>query len=574
MWWVFWQHYLSATPERRRTHDALSPHSCHKRTAASPQITRAQAQHDARRATPSSLAVSAANSSEICAPHTTHGGTRSRVFRYVFSTCAAPIGYDSDNADANMHAATAFLYATTSISTPAPRAAQQTATPETTAHKTAMPALKTSKTTINEAAASNIASDQNAPQSTATHTIENAVAQRSATFTERRRRPSATEIFGDETELLLSIKGVCVEADAGWMRLTNQPDPVQQRFTQFLHPDFHHRFMDTLFKLRTGRVENPTRLRLQILHADGSNQWYHCAMRLCSTLLDADDEPMIAMALRNIAPEIETQKHLQKARLETEIALKGRSDFLAHMSHELRTPLNAILGFSQIMESQLFGKINNSKYLEYIGSIQESGQSLLGKISDLLEIANIESGRARVYEEAVPLNEWFQSVVEIYAHRAFSSHITLGVNITCPDVVLRADRLKLKQILSNLAANALQFTPPNGKITLHASLDPTGNLIVMVEDNGAGIHAPHLKKIEGALAAHDSFLECYQHGIGLGLALAKELMFCHQGMIELQSKPHKGTTVTLTFPRTRVQSATSAALEPTTLRRPTLVAVN
>jgi two-component system cell cycle sensor histidine kinase PleC len=218
------------------------------------------------------------------------------------------------------------------------------------------------------------------------------------------------------------------------------------------------------------------------------------------------------------------------------------------MSHELRTPLNAVIGFSQLIESQMFGKIDNPQYMEYVHHIQQSGYDLLSRIEDLLEIANIEAGRVTLSRAAVNPSDILRHVVETQAHHALAAHVTLESVPPEGDLTFYIDRLKMQHILSHLVANAIRFSHKGGHVTLSASCSSDNDLQFCVHDTGEGMTDEQVGAIASALSEENCWASGDNRSVGLGLALAREFAAMHGGQVSVRSRQGKGTTVQITLP--------------------------
>ena len=178
-------------------------------------------------------------------------------------------------------------------------------------------------------------------------------------------------------------------------------------------------------------------------------------------LIDSEKRLMATVAdlraSQQRAEELAEKYAAEKTRAEE--ANQAKSKFLANMSHELRTPLNAIIGFSEIMESGMFGPLGAEKYQEYCRDIHGSGQYLLDVINDVLDMSKIEAGRIRLDFEDLELDPLLAESMRVVSARAQEKQLTLAARIA-PDLSLRADRRALKQIALNLLSNAVKFTPP------------------------------------------------------------------------------------------------------------------
>ena len=229
-----------------------------------------------------------------------------------------------------------------------------------------------------------------------------------------------------------------------------------------------------------------------------------------------------------------------------EEANQAKSKFLANMSHELRTPLNAIIGFSEIMESGMFGALGADKYYEYCRDIRESGQYLLEVINDILDMSKIEAGRIRLELEEVELDRILADAMRVVSGRAEDKRLMLTSLLT-PGIRLRADRRALKQIGLNLLSNAVKFTPECGRVTVRGRL-AGACVLIAITDTGIGITREALKKLGRPFEQVESQLTKTHHGSGLGLAIAKSLIELHGGTMRIRSTPGTGTNVVVRLP--------------------------
>jgi two-component system, cell cycle sensor histidine kinase PleC len=229
-----------------------------------------------------------------------------------------------------------------------------------------------------------------------------------------------------------------------------------------------------------------------------------------------------------------------------EDANQAKSKFLANMSHELRTPLNAIIGFSEIMESAMFGPLGAEKYTEYSRDIRESGEYLLDVINDILDMSKIEAGGIRLVPEAVAVEPILADCQRVVSTRASEKHLHLDAQIE-PELVLNADRRAVKQIALNLLSNAVKFTPEGGAVTVYGRRRG-GAVIIAIKDNGIGIPKDALGKLGRPFEQVESQLTKKYPGSGLGLAIAKSLAELHGGEMRIRSTLGQGTTVVVRLP--------------------------
>jgi two-component system cell cycle sensor histidine kinase PleC len=229
-----------------------------------------------------------------------------------------------------------------------------------------------------------------------------------------------------------------------------------------------------------------------------------------------------------------------------EEANQAKSKFLANMSHELRTPLNAIIGFSEIMESGMFGPLGAEKYIEYSRDIRESGEYLLDVINDILDMSKIEAGGIRLAPEAVELDSLLADCIRVVSTRAGEKNLRLDAQVA-PGIQLKADRRALKQIALNLLSNAVKFTPDGGAVSVRGRVRG-GIVTIAIRDNGIGIARQALHKLGRPFEQVESQLTKRHQGSGLGLAIAKSLIELHGGAMRIRSQLGRGTMVLVRLP--------------------------
>ncbi len=243
---------------------------------------------------------------------------------------------------------------------------------------------------------------------------------------------------------------------------------------------------------------------------------------------------------------VEMAEKYQEEKTRAEAANKAKSEFLANISHELRTPLNAIIGFSDIMTQEMFGPVGTDRYSDYCKDIYSSGTYLLNVINDILDMSKIEAGRMSIETETVNASESAEDASRIVTGAATEKNITVTTDVV-ENVSVHADKRALKQILLNLLANAVKFTPDNGTVTLRAR--PRGDkLHFEVIDTGIGISERDIERLaQPFVQVENQFTKTHQ-GSGLGLAIARSLVELHGGALVIKSEVKKGTTVSFTLP--------------------------
>jgi signal transduction histidine kinase len=268
---------------------------------------------------------------------------------------------------------------------------------------------------------------------------------------------------------------------------------------------------------------------------------------------DAQETQEATNALRDQLGEALTR--LREARdkaSRAESANQAKSAFVAMVSHELRTPLSAIIGFSELIEQQAMGPIGNTKYRDYATDIRESGQHLLGIINDILDLSKVESGKETLKEDDILPETLVGCVEKLLNGRGQEAGV--AVVFDCPEGLpaIRADKRRLTQILVNLMANGIKFTPAGGEVSLSCWATEGSGFVFQVVDNGVGIAHQDIPKAMSVFGQVDNDLEQQSKGTGLGLPLAKALAELHGGTLDLQSELGSGTTVTLRLPARRI----------------------
>jgi PAS domain S-box-containing protein len=243
---------------------------------------------------------------------------------------------------------------------------------------------------------------------------------------------------------------------------------------------------------------------------------------------------------------------LIRAKEEADFANRSKSEFLANMSHELRTPLNAIIGFAEILKDQLFGPVGQPQYVEYAADIYDSGQLLLSLINDILDMSKIEAGKRELADSELDIEGIATSVMRLVAARAKAGKLKFHADIPRDLPNLRAEERAIKQILTNLLTNAIKFTPEGGTVTLSAKIDEKGGMAIGIADTGIGIAPEDIAIAMAPFGQIESALSRKNQGTGLGLPLTRSLVELHGGVFDLKSEIGNGTTVTVTFPKTRV----------------------
>jgi signal transduction histidine kinase/ActR/RegA family two-component response regulator len=259
---------------------------------------------------------------------------------------------------------------------------------------------------------------------------------------------------------------------------------------------------------------------------------------------------------RDLEREIEERKKVETERTAAlareRDANRLKDEFLATLSHELRTPLNAVLGWARVLRATQVEPATRDRALE---SIERNARAQARLIEDLLEISRIVTGKLRLQMQDVDLAAIVEAAVEVVQPAAAAKHITLDVQIARRPALTAGDADRLQQIVWNLLSNAVKFTPPDGRVAVR--LDQPGGYRLTVTDSGAGIEPPFLPFVFEPFRQADGSASREHGGLGLGLAIAKQLVELHGGTIEARSDG-RGTGATF---EVRLPSVVSAPQE-------------
>jgi signal transduction histidine kinase len=238
---------------------------------------------------------------------------------------------------------------------------------------------------------------------------------------------------------------------------------------------------------------------------------------------------------------------VEQARDAAEHANRAKSDFLAVMSHELRTPLNAIGGYAELMQLGIYGGVT-AEQERALGRIARSQQHLLGLINDVLNFAKLNAAKVQFDVRDVPVNDALAAVEAMAAPQIAAKGHRYRCGACDPAVTVHADRDKLQQIVLNLLSNAVKFTPDGGTIAVDCTVDDAA-VRLRVRDTGVGIPPDRLRHVFEPFVQLDRALNRPHEGVGLGLAISRDLAIGMKGALLAESTPGEGSTFTLVLPR-------------------------
>lgn len=237
---------------------------------------------------------------------------------------------------------------------------------------------------------------------------------------------------------------------------------------------------------------------------------------------------------------------------------RHKSEFLASMSHELRTPLNAVIGFSEVLLDRMFGEINERQE-EYLRDILSSGRHLLELINDILDLSKVEAGQMVLEPSTFEVSSALEWASALHRERAAAHAITLTIEVADDVGTIEADERQFRQVVLNLVANAVKFTPDGGTVSINAYREGT-ELSVTVTDTGIGVAPEDRERIfetfqQGRRAAPK------EEGTGLGLTLCRRIVELFGGRMWLESTPGVGSTFGFSVPGLREQEDDLASPE-------------
>jgi signal transduction histidine kinase len=267
----------------------------------------------------------------------------------------------------------------------------------------------------------------------------------------------------------------------------------------------------------------------------------------------------------DVTAQVAARRDLESARAQAEEAMRSaetanraKSEFLAMMSHELRTPLNAIAGYTELVAMEIHGPVTDDQR-EALKRIQKSERHLLGLVNGVLNYARLEAGNLSYNVTDVDVDHALAECESLVTTQAHSRNLRLAVE-PCPSGTrVRADAEKLQQILLNLLSNAVKFTGDGGSITVTCEVGAE-TVSIRARDTGRGIQAADAARIFEPFVQIDPQLTRSRDGVGLGLAISRELARAMDGDLTVESAVGKGSTFILTLPRSPGSPTLAASL--------------
>jgi len=269
------------------------------------------------------------------------------------------------------------------------------------------------------------------------------------------------------------------------------------------------------------------------------------AALLASTFVRERTEEALKASNRELEAALVQARELA---VQAQQASRAKSMFLANMSHELRTPLNVILGMGEVLGEELHGPLN-AEQKACVKSTTDSGRHLLALINDILDIARIEAGSLRLDMADLDVGAACADTLRMIGPQAESKGLRLIFADAPVRVTLKADEIRIRQVLINLLGNAIKFTPKGGRVVLRITpLQDVGCVLVSISDNGIGIAPEDQKRLFQPFVQADASTVKRYGGTGLGLALARQIVEMHGGSIALESAVGQGSTFSVRMP--------------------------
>ena len=368
----------------------------------------------------------------------------------------------------------------------------------------------------------------------------------------------------------------CTYVNDFWTQITGQEANVALGYgwLETIHPDDR----EQIHQQWTQAIEQqaPYQGEGRCIKPDGTISFYYC-----QTLPEIDDDGVFIGyigTLTNISDRKQTEIQLKHINEELLRATKLKDEFLANMSHELRTPLNSILGLSNALGEKLLGSLNE-KQLKAIGTVESSGEHLLSLINDILDLSKISSGMMELDIAPISVKNLCDSSLVFVKQQAFQKQVQIDSKIPQHINNINVEERRIRQVLINLLTNAVKFTPSEGQVNLliavgrgdtwqgtakipqRLKLMNSPMIVFQVVDTGIGIAPNDLPRLFQPFVQVSSSLNRQYEGTGLGLALVKQIVELHGGLVMAESEVGKGSCFSVALPYEMSQS--SAPESPT-----------
>lgn len=318
-------------------------------------------------------------------------------------------------------------------------------------------------------------------------------------------------------------------------------------FAEYVYVSDRIDLMQAFDLLRQGEDKASAELRFETGAKSRPAQFMHARIEMTAIRSTAGRLRRVVAQLSDVTEVELLRRDVARKAAEAESANDAKSRFLAAVSHELRTPLNAVLGFSDILAGEYFGRLENDRQREYVGLIRQSGAHLLSVVNTMLDMSKLEAGRYELLMESFPIAETISSCEAMLGLQAKEKGLTLTSRIQRGIGEISADQRAIRQVLINLAGNAIKFTDAGGVVSIDAARE--GKMLKLtVSDTGIGIASDKIDLLgQPFMQVQNEYTRRYE-GTGLGLSLVKGLVALHGGTFVIASQPGEGTVVTIMLP--------------------------
>ncbi|HEX6573648.1 MAG TPA: ATP-binding protein, partial [Gemmatimonadaceae bacterium] len=330
-----------------------------------------------------------------------------------------------------------------------------------------------------------------------------------------------------------------------------------ETFHRIIHPSDRTRVDAAVAEAMDPATGGSYDIEFRTLGDDGVLRWVHATGRVIFDSVDGARKPVrfigtvadVSERIALLQAERKARAEAEQARQRAEEANKAKSDFLAKMSHELRTPLNAIGGHAELIELGVHGSVTREQ-ASALDRIRKNERHLLALINDILDFSKLEAGAVRLDIREVNVNELISSLESLVSPLFTAKGVAYEIE-KCDDKLLaQGDAERLTQILVNLLSNALKATAAGGSVVVScARVDQS--IAIRVEDTGVGIPAERLEAVFSPFTQLGRALNNPNTGVGLGLAISRELARAMGGDVTVESVVGEGSTFTLTIPSCR-----------------------
>ncbi len=329
-------------------------------------------------------------------------------------------------------------------------------------------------------------------------------------------------------------------------------------FQRILHPSDVERVQTAVDRAMSVAGDGGYDIEYRTVGLDGILRWVHATGRVLFGIVNGEKRPLrfigtiadISERIRLLEAERQAHAEAEEARERAEDANRAKSDFLAKMSHELRTPLNAIAGHAELIELGVHGRVT-AEQLNALDRIKKNERHLLALINDILDFSKLEAGAARLEIRDVRASEILDSLEALIGPLFSAKGVAYSIRKCDASTMLRGDTERIVQICLNLLTNALKATKPGGEAVVFCE-DVDGapdKAAIHVRDTGSGIPAERLEAVFSPFTQLGRTLSTPESGVGLGLAISRELARAMGGDVTVTSEVGKGSTFMLTIPR-------------------------